>query len=117
MLAAPTLWLLIYSAVDVMRNPRNILAGGSKARSEAIYMSTRIVTLSLALPQLVVAILALTSYHVQIITRLSSAYPLWYIWLATRAQENEKQTSIIIRWAVIYALIQAGLYASFLPPA
>ena len=72
---------------------------------------------SLALPQLVLAILALTSYHVQIITRISSGYPLWYIWLAAKATDEPKRVAIVIRWMVIYALVQAGLYASFLPPA
>lgn len=73
--------------------------------------------MSMALPQLVLAVLALTTYHVQIITRISSGYPLWYIWLAAKTQETPKRTVPIIRWMVIYALIQAGLYASFLPPA
>ena len=79
----------------------------------------------LAAPQGLLAVLALTSYHVQIITRLSSGYVLWYIWLARRilagSKENEKQdiwtNKIIVRWMVIYGLVQAGLFASFLPPA
>lgn len=79
-------------------------------------MQKRIVT-SLALPQLVLAVLALTSYHVQIITRISSGYPLWYIWLAFKLQDRPRRASLVIRWMVIYALIQAGLYACFLPPA
>lgn len=73
--------------------------------------------MSLALPQLALAVLGLTSYHVQIITRLSSGYPLWYIWLAVKIQEEPRHISVIVRWMGIYALIQAGLYASFLPPA
>lgn len=79
-----------------------------------------------ALPQLVLAILALTSYHVQIITRLSSGYPVWYWWLASMVLNDRevwsgkrkwKPAIIITRWMVIYGIVQGGLFASFLPPA
>jgi GPI mannosyltransferase 2 len=36
----------------------------------------------LAVPQLLLAVAAFTSFHVQIITRLSSGYPLWYLHIA-----------------------------------
>ena len=39
----------------------------------------------LALPQVTLAVLALTSYHVQIINRLSSGYVVWYWWQIGRA--------------------------------
>lgn len=92
----------------------------------------------LAVPQFLLALLALTSYHVQIITRLSSGYSVWYIWLAALLTETSNfvftdnvqgpknliSTNIrhfgpteVIRYMVIYAAIQAGLYSSFLPPA
>ena len=80
----------------------------------------------LSLPQIVLAILALTNYHVQIITRLSSGYPVWYWWLATLAYRDEEVeevgkswdiSQIAIKWMVMYAIIQGGLFASFLPPA
>ena len=79
-----------------------------------------------AISQIVLAILALTSYHVQIINRLSSGYPIWYWWLASLILEDRKSsfwgmkfhyTRIITRWIVIYAMVQGGLFASFLPPA
>lgn len=79
-----------------------------------------------AVPQLVLATLALTSYHVQVITRLSSGYPLWYWWLASLIladdevvflKRRRKPAFIITRWMVIYGLVQGGLFASFLPPA
>jgi phosphatidylinositol glycan class V len=56
----------------------------------------------LALPQLALASAALMSFHVQVITRLSSGYPLWYLVLAQD---------------IMYAIIQTPLYAYFLPPA
>lgn len=80
----------------------------------------------LAIPQIVLALLALTTYHVQIITRLSSAYPVWYWWLASLVANGSRvkflgrsgsAARIMIQWMVIYSLIQTGLFASFLPPA
>ena len=82
----------------------------------------------LAIPQAVLALMALSVYHVQIITRLSSGYPLWYIWLAVtlsrvaqrgpRKLGRTKETCrTIIRFMAGYAVIQGGLFACFLPPA
>jgi phosphatidylinositol glycan class V len=75
----------------------------------------------LALPQLALAVLALTTIHVQIITRISSGYPLWYLVLAreiTNGDLSEKRVAKwTVRWMVMYALIQGVLFASFLPPA
>ena len=81
---------------------------------------------SLAIPQLVLVLLALTTYHVQIITRLSSGYPLVYWALVSLMMRYEKLLVLnrewnvvqgLTRWMVFYGLIQAGLFASFLPPA
>ena len=81
----------------------------------------------LAIPQLILAVLAMTSYHVQIITRISSGYVVWYWWIAAAICDKEagnercvKGPSIsraTVRYMVIYAIVQGGLYASFLPPA
>jgi phosphatidylinositol glycan class V len=88
----------------------------------------------LALPQLALVVLASTTIHVQIINRLSSGYPLWYLLLARDIVEyrnptgatkrvewrhpNLHQTAVwTVRWMVMYALIQGALFASFLPPA
>jgi phosphatidylinositol glycan class V len=85
--------------------------------------------LRLAMPQLILAVLTLTTFHVQIITRISSGYPLIYIWLAKRLVDHEttrsndvdktskNYSSLIIRWMVVYGIVQGGLFASFLPPA
>ncbi|EXJ89447.1 hypothetical protein A1O3_02514 [Capronia epimyces CBS 606.96] len=117
LLAAPALWLLFYSAIDVLHDPASLVATSSKIPSRIVTTQQKRTIISLAVPQLALAVLALTSYHVQIITRISSGYPLWYLWLAAKIQGNPKRTVPIIRWMVVYALIQAGLYASFLPPA
>lgn len=81
----------------------------------------------LAIPQMFLAVLALTTYHVQIITRLSSGYPVWYWWLAHVIVEDDRKILLlgrriklgasIVKWMVMYAIIQGGLFASFLPPA
>jgi len=79
----------------------------------------------LALPQLIAAVVILTCSHVQIITRLSSGYPLIYLWLASQlvdrvGAKNPRErgwSKATIRWMVMYAMIQGGLFASFLPPA
>lgn len=79
-----------------------------------------------AVPQIVLAVLALTIYHVQVITRISSGYPVWYWWLASLIMEDHRTTflgltfdpaRLITRWMVIYGIVQGGLFASFLPPA
>ncbi|KAL8752303.1 MAG: hypothetical protein Q9199_005839 [Rusavskia elegans] len=79
----------------------------------------------LAVPQLILALLALTNYHVQIVTRISSGYPLWCWWLASRIVARdcielagcEISVKVVVMWMVIYACLQAGLFAAFLPPA
>ncbi|ETI28681.1 hypothetical protein G647_01132 [Cladophialophora carrionii CBS 160.54] len=117
LLAGPSIWLLTYSAIDALRRPSSLVPGLSPASAGSISSNQKRIIMSLALPQLVLAILALTSYHVQIITRLSSGYPLWYIWLASKLTDEPRTASLAVRWMVLYALIQAGLYACFLPPA
>jgi len=71
----------------------------------------------LALPQLVLAVLAITHYHVQIITRLASGYPWLYIWLGEKIVSRFRYSGVAVQFFVMYGLIQAGLFASFLPPA
>jgi GPI mannosyltransferase 2 len=117
LLAAPSLAVLTYSAVDILQLPENDLTEKSQSSEISSLPPENRLLKVLAIPQLVLAFLALTTYHVQIITRLSSGYPLWYIWLAMKAQKDPKKASAVLRWMVLYALIQAGLYASFLPPA
>jgi GPI mannosyltransferase 2 len=81
----------------------------------------------LVIPQALLTVAALTSYHVQIISRISSGYPLWYWYLASRAldgvEERKRRSpgarvfTASLRWIVLYGLIQAVLFGSFLPPA
>jgi phosphatidylinositol glycan class V len=80
----------------------------------------------LALPQLVLALAAATSFHVQIINRVASGYPLWYLtvaaWLVDeRAGHQVNAQTGLGQWAVramiLYSMIQGMLFANFLPPA
>lgn len=78
----------------------------------------------LGIPQGLLAVMALTSYHVQIINRISSGYPLWYWYLASGAVDslsspkaNHRVLTTAVQAMVGYALIQGVLYGSFLPPA
>lgn len=83
----------------------------------------------LAISQLALAGMAIVAYHVQIITRLSSGCAVWYWWVAVKIMD-EGDTMVrgsrspeyrtlgwILRWMVMYGLIQAVLFAGFLPPA
>ncbi|OJK04735.1 hypothetical protein ASPACDRAFT_1892988 [Aspergillus aculeatus ATCC 16872] len=83
---------------------------------------------SLAVPQLVIAVLTFFNHHVQIITRMASGYPLWYVWVACLLLRGGSATeegggwykrggSLVVNYMVVYALVQGVLYASFLPPA
>jgi phosphatidylinositol glycan class V len=78
---------------------------------------TGVLLFRLALPQLALACAALTSFHVQVITRLSSGYPVWYLILAQDFMEAKKTAKWTVRWMVMYAIIQATLFVGFLPPA
>lgn len=99
----------------------------------------------LALPQIVLALLAFTTFHVQIVNRIATGYPLWYIVLAAAIlpQKRSNQFSkpddqkkggtlieqargylgksstqqLIFKGMFMYSIIQGGLYASFMPPA
>lgn len=107
LLAIPTLLLLLWSGIESFKGD---YVQGRSARQVALVRR-------LALPQLLLGTLAITNYHVQIITRLASGYPWTYIWLAERAVTGKKEAKFSVRFFVMYGLIQAGLFASFLPPA
>ncbi|PPJ50252.1 hypothetical protein CBER1_04871 [Cercospora berteroae] len=138
-LAIPMLGVLVYtgyvalnkaelnSLIAPARTAQNDRAPG-KSNDDGLF---RHIMSRFALPQLVLALLALTSFHVQIINRISSGYPVWYIVLAVIIQDDNKAMKVdggavrfirrhaqsLVRLSVMYAVIQGGLYASFMPPA
>ncbi|KAL7621830.1 ER membrane glycoprotein subunit of the GPI transamidase complex-like protein [Parahypoxylon ruwenzoriense] len=116
LLATPMLYLLIKSGLEFIRKPLGLTIEKS---SPASLSQTTVLVQSMALSQLILAILAITNYHIQIITRISSGYPLWYWWLAGAITDRKTATfgSNVVRFMVMYAAIQGALFASFLPPA
>ena len=112
LLATPMLTVLIRSGVEYLTNRRLPMA-------DKPVESARLVSLvqSAAAAQALLALLALTSYHVQIITRISSGYPMWYWWLAGSLVRGEKLGRWLVMFMVIYGSVQGVLFASFLPPA
>lgn len=47
---------------------------------------------SIAVPQTLLAVTALTSFHVQIVNRIASGYPVWYIFVAWGVVEQMKKS-------------------------
>lgn len=130
-LATPMLFILLHSGLWALQGCSSPKVSADKGNQKNVEASAPLrinqaTARRLATPQIVLAALALTTYHVQVITRLSSGYPVWYWWLASLILEDGKisfmgrewSTAMVIsRWMVIYAIVQGGLFASFLPPA
>lgn len=119
------LLILSRSCFWVLRANMNCISSRSSHKLGSVPPSSHLLT-QLAIVQLLLTVMALTSYHVQIINRISSAYPLWYwylVWQVLGASEDahkikyNMQFSATVQIMVIYALVQATLFGSFLPPA
>jgi phosphatidylinositol glycan class V len=126
LIASPVLYALLSSAWRAVNGSTNIkVAPSSTAKKNSTKTASELkeqiqleaLLFRLALPQLALASAALTSFHVQVITRLSSGYPLWYLVLAQDIMDNRRIAQWLVRWNVMYAIIQTPLYAYFLPPA
>lgn len=92
-----------------------------ESTTTATQQRMQILIRSAAAEQVLLVVLAVSTYHVQIITRISSGYPLWYWWLAQQLIDGHKQKKKlgkgIVVFMVMYAAIQGVLFTSFLPPA
>ncbi|OCL02726.1 glycosyltransferase family 76 protein [Glonium stellatum] len=147
LIAAPMLWLLVQSSFTALTDQlqAQILSTpspstSSPSRNSGVRQTTlrpgketesddieRGCLRRLALPQLVLALTTFTSFHVQIINRISSGYPLWYLAIAISlvkgtplyvfGKAQSSASSWVVHWMISYAIIQGGLFASFLPPA
>jgi GPI mannosyltransferase 2 len=117
-LAAPMLFVMSKSGKDLFFQGQMISRAHGSASGLA---SSRLILIvrSMVFAQLLLALMTFTSYHVQIITRLSSGYPAWYWWLAAclRSPKTRAMGSGLVVFMIMYASIQAVLFASFLPPA
>ncbi|CZT15454.1 related to GPI mannosyltransferase 2 [Ramularia collo-cygni] len=114
LLATPMLLMLGLTALDALRD---WMVEGEKEREFERGMLGR-----LALPQIILTGLAITSFHTQIVNRVSSGYAGWYIAVALALHEEgnamlKGKGQWIVRAMVVYAVVQGGLYASFMPPA
>jgi phosphatidylinositol glycan class V len=131
MMAAPMLWLLLVSSVTVLcsylqpplhKHPVPHGATADPIDNSAVAPHVP----ELAIPQLVLAMAAVASFHVQIVNRLASGYPTWYMivatWLvddpnASGNAKTQRQSHWIVRGMLTYAIAQGMLFANFLPPA
>jgi phosphatidylinositol glycan class V len=116
-LAAPMLICLCLASRSALQGQlwaKPTRGSGGSARQTRLRQSC---VTRLAIPQALLAIMAATSYHVQIINRISSGYPLWYWYLASFAWSDRRMFAVALRGVVIYGLVQAVLFGSFLPPA
>ncbi|KAI0390229.1 glycosyltransferase family 76 protein [Xylariaceae sp. FL0594] len=116
LLATPMLYLLLRSGTEVLSKPHILCEGTGSVQTS---INTAALLRSTAFVQTILAALAITNYHVQVITRLSSGYPVWYWWLAGMLSESKTRSfgKNVVVYMVMYASIQGVLFASFLPPA
>lgn len=122
LLAAPILSIMFISSLWALQAPSTLrLQSGKQSPSP---LSPGSMLFRLAVPQGLLAVLALTSYHVQIVNRISSGYPVWYWFLVSGAMDSlqdyrkgHRNLTVTAQVMAGYALIQAVLFGSFLPPA
>ena len=123
LIASPVLYMMLTSAWKALQGQATMNAASDdnkQKNSDAVIRKERqadALLFRLALPQFVLACAALTTFHVQVITRLSSGYPLWYMFLAEDICDGKRSAQWMVRWFVMYALVQGALFAKFLPPA
>ncbi|KAJ5225568.1 hypothetical protein N7468_006793 [Penicillium chermesinum] len=122
LVAAPVLTLMVVSSLWALQTPPSLgLEPGKQSPSP---LTPGSMLFRLAVPQGLLAVLAMTSYHVQIVNRICSGYPVFYWYLASNAMDSLKDyrkghrnLTVTAQAMVGYALIQAVLFGSFLPPA
>lgn len=126
------LWILVHSSLDVLRRGLDKLSHGRTVPPDRTTShhngsaSGRYRLPELAAPQLVLALTALTTFHVQIVNRIASGYPTWYMILGTCVVDSRGSPSgsrfaqhsrWLVRGLIMYGIVQGMLYANFLPPA
>ncbi|KAL3479097.1 GPI mannosyltransferase 2 [Aspergillus californicus] len=129
LLALPMLLILFLSCSWALSADLSLLSPNDSPKSGPILSLSPASPLltQLAIAQFILTAMAFTSYHVQIINRVSSGYPLWYwylVWHALGISEDAQskvkyktRSLAIVQVMVVYALVQATLFGSFLPPA
>ena len=115
LLASPVLSWLLVSGMEIMREPSRSLRTMIPGKDEPYRTLVR----TLAASQVLLGVMAITHYHVQIITRLSSGYAVLHWFAASCLLDKKRQTwgTAITVFVVMYGAVQGVLFASFLPPA
>ncbi|KAL2755492.1 glycosyltransferase family 76 protein, partial [Sodiomyces alcalophilus JCM 7366] len=117
LLAAPLLTIMSVSGFEVLRQP-SLSLGIAAGRLDT---GSRTFVRAVTAAQVVLAALALSTYHVQVVTRLASGYPVWYWWLANCLAGHDEKRRVwgerVVVFMVMYAMIQGALFSCFLPPA
>lgn len=90
--------------------------GGAKGKETTEAKGSQVLR-NLAVVQLLLAVYTLTTAHAQIINRISSSSPVWLWFLAVGFANRKPLARNFVVFMVIYAVVQGGLFASFLPPA
>lgn len=108
-MAASGLWALRDSPLSRENDVSKVIDQAESQRYQVLC--------NLAATQLLFTVYTLTTAHAQIITRISSASPVWMWFLAVACSEDKPIAKYFVRFSVIYAMVQGGLFASFLPPA
>ena len=116
--AAPTLAVLLGTAGAALGRWMRRRERGVEAPAEAEARGVE-VRARFALVQGVLAVLALTTFHVQIVARIASGYPLWMggVAAAMAGGRAAGATRAVVRFVVLYGVVQGVLFAAFLPPA
>ena len=115
-LVASGLWALTLDPKQTLKLNKTSQKNGNGVENTPT--SDFLIFRNLGVSQLLLTLLTLTTAHVQIITRVSSAYPVW-LWYAAVAIQSGSDWSgrFIVPFVVMYSILQGGLFASFLPPA
>ena len=126
LLAAPMLIMMVVSGEWALRCRPSHPAQHTKSKSKKFPTATqgtdaRSVSIlhNLAISQLLLTLLTFTTAHVQIITRISSASPVWVWFLSMPSSQGASPAlaKIAVTVMVLYGIIQGALFSSFLPPA
>ncbi|KAM7208126.1 GPI mannosyltransferase 2 [Naviculisporaceae sp. PSN 640] len=117
-LGAPMFTIMTISGLWALRggpigSKTDTVAKGKKVPEPRGYQVLR----NLAVVQLLLALYTLTTAHAQIINRISSSSPVWLWYLAVGFGKRQPLARNLVAFMVIYAVVQGGLFASFLPPA
>ncbi|PGH07268.1 hypothetical protein AJ80_08028 [Polytolypa hystricis UAMH7299] len=114
-LAAPMLVTLCYSSIRMLLQATGYGKDRPGTTTNVGETSVQQACIArLAVPQLVLAVLAFTNYHVQIINRISSGYPLWYWYLASQMLGEGTKASSFGKTRVVVPLPAAFAHTWFL---